>query len=186
MLIIVLAVLFVVSGLFAGLSLRQNNLRMLELRSEVFRVDEAGGDINTALSNLQQYVTTTMNTSLPKLGDQKAIQLKYTFERLQKAEEERVAAERQRINQEAVVACEAALPNVPLTSRVPCVQQYIADRPVVAKSIPKELYTFDFVSPRWSADAAGLALLVSMVSFVLLACSILYRILIYRSLKSKI
>jgi hypothetical protein len=159
---------------------------MLELRSEVFRVDEAGGDVNTALSNLQQYVTTTMNTSLPKLGDQKAVQLKYTFERLQKSEEERVATERQRINQEAVAACEAALPNVPLTSRVPCVQQYIADRPVASRNIPKELYTFDFVSPRWSADAAGIALLMAITSFGLLGFAILYRILLYRSLKSKI
>lgn len=171
--LIVAVFVWITSGIIAGYTLRQNNLRMLELREAVFEADESGGDVNAALTELQQFVTTTMNTSLPKLGEEKAIQLKSTYEKMVAAEQARVASERQRVTQEATAYCEATLPNVRLTERVPCVQNYIAARPVVEKTIQKDLYTFDFVSPRWSPDLAGMALILFIVSsLAIFSCAV--------------
>ena len=57
--------------------------------------------------------------------------------------------------------------------RVPCIEQYVKDHGTTAKSIPDAMYKFDFVSPTWSPDAAGLLLALSAVLFVLAAARIL-------------
>lgn len=152
------------TGVGAAYSLRNNNLRMLDLREAVFKADESGTGLNESLSELQQYVTTHMNTALPKLGDEKAIQLKSTYDRLVSAEAARVSAERVKITNEATAHCEASLPSVKLTERARCVQEYVEARPVSSVAIPKELYTFDFVSPFWAPDTAGL-LIVGFIFF---------------------
>lgn len=157
---------------------------MLSLRDAVFAADAAeGGDVSGALSNLQRYVTAHMNTSLPKLGDEKAIQLKYTYDRLVAAEDQRVSAERVSIADAAAAFCESALPNVRLTVRAQCVQEYIEVRPVTARTIPKELYTFDFVSPLWSSDAAGWLVVSFIIASVVLLVRVVSGILVRRSLK---
>ncbi len=184
--VIVLVIFWLLSGIVAGYTLRQNNLTMLRLREEVFTADETGVEVNERLIALQQYVTTHMNTELPKLGEEKAIQLKKTYETLVSAETARVSAERQRIATEATTYCEATLPSVRLTERVGCVASYTAARPVSEKPIPKELYTFDFVSPAWSPDIAGFSLALFLALSASIGIAIIVKILVRNSIKKNV
>lgn len=159
---------------------------MLRLRDAVFVADEKDQGVNEALRELQSFVVSHMNTNLPKLGDEKAIQLKFTYERLIKTENDRVSTERARIASEATAYCEAALPSVRLTERAKCVEDYIAARPVTLRDIPKDLYSFDFVSPSWSPDIAGWSLVAAILAALYLVIRLIGGVFIKRSLRSHI
>jgi len=53
-----------VSSLVCVLALRANNLRMVELRDEVYKVDQNNGDVEGALQKLRAFVYGHMNTEL--------------------------------------------------------------------------------------------------------------------------
>lgn len=165
------AVLFLLSGLITVLALRQNNLRMIELRNQVFIADERGEGVEQALNDLRAYVHGHMWTDLSS-GSSTAIyppiQLKHTYERLVQAEQERVAQQNQAITVQATSTCEARFPAGQIQERAKCVQDFISARGVRAEPVPKELYQFAFVSPVWSPDFAGFSLLVSAVLLFLL------------------
>src|SRR5882762_9973851 len=75
-------------GIYA---LRQNNLHMITLRDAVTQTDQQNGDIETALRNLREYVYSHMNTDLASgnTAIRPPIQLKYRYDRLVKAEQDR-------------------------------------------------------------------------------------------------
>lgn len=178
------ALLFIGAATSSVYYLRQNNLKMLELRQEVFDADKNDGDVSTALSNLQQYVASHMNTKLPKLGDEKAIQLKYTYERLVAAEAARVSAARTKLNLEATEYCQKTYAASSFAVRTQCVQDYYDARPITELTIPNEAYGYDFVSPLWSPDIAGWSLVAAGVLGVVLILRILSTLIIRRSLRS--
>jgi len=157
--------------------LRANNLRMLELREDVFIADESGQGIEDALRALQAHVTTHMNADLPRLGDNPAIQLKNTYERLQTAESQRVSEARQALTDEATAYCEANVRGVQLSVRAQCVSEYIAARPVSEKEINPDLYRYNFASPRWSPDLAGWSYVALVCFGAALFLNILYLLL---------
>src|SRR5687767_6535414 len=88
-----LLVLLAVSTGIAVVALRNNNLTMVQLRSEVYQADEQNGDVEGALQRLRAYVHSHMNTDLSGGGNAvyPPIQLKYTYQRLKQAERDRVA-----------------------------------------------------------------------------------------------
>ncbi len=134
---------------------------MLELREAVFTADRDDGDTATALSKLQLFVVTHMNTTLPKLGEEKAIQLKYTYERRIDAEEARVSAARTALSSEATDYCQRTFAGASFAVRSQCVEDYYTAHPVSSLEIPKELYAYDFVTPLWVPDRAGLLILAA-------------------------
>jgi hypothetical protein len=176
-----LIILLVGSGYLSVYNLRQNNLEMLRLREAVFTADREDGDINEALLKLQNFVVSHMNTTLPKLGDQKAIQLKYTYERKVAAEDSRVAAARTTLNSEATEYCQKTYPTSSFTVRSQCVQDYFTAHPVKDVEIPVELYSYDFFTPLWVPDLAGLSLLVSAILAVALLFKLLSWLIVRRS-----
>lgn len=183
-LVVVVASVGLVGSLAGAVyQLRQNNLEMLRLREAVFRADESNGDVNGALNNLRNYVAQHMNTPLPKLGDEKQIQLKYTYDRLVAAEQQRVSTAREKVTADATAECERQLPQVRLTERVKCVQAYIQAHPVTEQTIVKELYTFDFVSPKWSPDLAGWLLVVSALCGAVLLLQLIVTLLVRSSIR---
>lgn len=142
---------------------------MLELRQAVFDADKNGGDVSTTLSSLQQFVTMHMNTELPKLGDEKAIQLKFTYEKLVAQEADRVAGLREDLNDDATQYCQSKYSGASFNIRSQCVDDYFDAHPISENSVPKEAYSFDFVSPVWTPDNAGwwsLAAAVLALSFL--------------------
>ncbi len=164
-------VALVVSSGVSVLLLRRNNLRMVELRTKVVEADANGGDVQAALKDLRAYVTTHMNTNLRSksefAGSEPPIQLVNTYNKAVADAQAKAAAANGNTSlyNEAEANCKQRA--VPLTVIASCIQEYVAARtnnqnPAVAAEVPKELYTYDFVSPKWSPDLAGWSVVVSL------------------------
>jgi len=162
-------VLCLVLGIYG---LRNNNLRMVELRNQVITADENNGDVETPLNNLREYVYTHMNTNLSGGSNsiKPPIQLKGRYDRLMADEIVREKAQNDQIQAQAERICTAQFPAAGFNSpRVACVQDYVAKNAVKSSEVSADLYKFDFVSPRWSPDLAGFSLLFSILFFILFA-----------------
>jgi preprotein translocase subunit SecF len=164
-------VLAIISGVICLFALRANNLQMVSLRQEVYTVDKNNGDVETALRNLREFVYGHMNTNLSSGPNavHPPIQLKYTYERLQRTQSVDAGKSSSEIYTDAQHYCEAKIPNgVSGRFRLDCIKSYVTQHKVPAGTIiPKNLYQFDFVSPSWSPDLAGWSL-VAVVLFVLM------------------
>lgn len=160
---LIIAVIFFSVAAFA---LRQNNLRMIELREAVFQADEAGEDIEQPLRDLRRHVHGHMNTDLAA-GDnpiRPPIQLKHQYERLVEKERAR-SPQSESLYEEAENHCEQRFPAGQLSNgRVQCVEKYITQNSAEPNKIPRELYQFDFYSPRWSPDLAGWSLVLGSIA----------------------
>src|SRR5215831_19929856 len=74
-------------ALVSVMALRSNYQHMTKLRAAVYQADAQNGNVEQALQNLRAYVSAHMNTNLYQgNGVYPPVQLKYTYERLQKAE----------------------------------------------------------------------------------------------------
>lgn len=163
-----------ISGLVAVIALRQNNLTMIKLRDSVVQTDKDNGDIEGALRKLREFVYAHMNTNLSSGNNaiKPPIQLKYRYDRLVAAEKQRVTEANAKIYTDAQAFCEKAIPEgLSGRGRVPCIQDYVGSHGLKEQPIPDGLYKFDFVSPSWSPDVAGISLLISLGGFVLFAAS---------------
>lgn len=161
---------FLVCGLVSVMALRANYAGMVELRAAVYAADEKGAGVEAALQELRRYVGQHMNTTLDTgNGVYPPIQLKNTYERLVKAEQDRVKSNNSDIYTKAQKYCERQDPDSFFgRERIPCIQAYIKDHPSAkSRTIPDALYKFDFASPRWSPDLAGWSLVLSTVLLIL-------------------
>lgn len=157
---------FLISLAMTVQALRQNNLQMIKLRGAVVLADKKNGNIEKALQNLRKHVYSHMNTNLASgpTAIKPPIQLKYRYERLVKAEQDRVSNINDSVYSTAQKICESQFPaSTSGGPRVPCIENYVSTHGVKAKSIPDSLYKFDFVSPRWSPDLAGWGLVASSI-----------------------
>ena len=173
-------VLFITSVPLTATLLRQNNLNAVQLRDDVLQVDEETGDIAKVAPVLEEYRRYVFNHMNTDLG---TIELPGTFntavEKLRLRAQQSGSANGE-IYAEAQRECED--PNILLTARAQCVQDY-----VIANSAPgsdaiseidfpdKSLFSYSFASPRWSPDLAGFSLLFSALSFTILSFLILTR-----------
>lgn len=163
--------IFIVSSVVAIYALRQNNLTMIRLRDAVYAADKSGSDVEIPLRTLRQHIHSHMNSD-PSSGANSIkppIQLKYRYERLVTAEKERVAAANVQVYTVAQNYCESQDSAFSGRSRVPCIQDYVARNGVQEKPVEDSLYKFDFVSPKFSFDVAGISLLISILSLALFA-----------------
>lgn len=159
------AVFFLIVGI---IGLRHNYSRMVELRTAVATADEQNGDVEKALRNLREFVYGHMNTDLSSgnVSIKPPIQLKYRYERLAKAEKERVAQINEGVKARGKQICGQKYPASGYNSpRVVCIAEYIKKHSTKEKTVPSDLYKFDFISPSWSPDLAGTSLLLSLVFF---------------------
>lgn len=163
-------------------ALRQNNLTMLDLREKVFESDKSGVNVETSLANLRAFVSSHMNTELPKLGSGKAIQLKYSYERAVNQEQLRFSEETAKTSQLAKQSCSGTYNEL---LRVECEQNFIKNNPVSPlKNISPETFSIEFVSPRWSFDLAGWLILTTLVAILLLIARVVSFILVRRYLNN--
>lgn len=165
----------VASGVGAAYALRRNNLEMLRLRQAVLTADGKQQDVPEALGRLQGFVTSHMNTELPRLGSQPSIQLKTTYEKLVQTEQTRISAARQTIASEATAYCEENVHGY-LSNRAACVADYTAARQVVEVSVQADLYKYNFAAPSWSPDQAGILIVVTGVLAITFILQCLARI----------
>ena len=172
----VLVVVLVVSITVCVFALRQNNLQVLKLRDAVIAADKDNKDVEGALTELRTYMYSHMNTSLSSGPNaiKPPIQLKYSYERLVEAEQQRLTVENSKVYIEAQAECEKRFPKgLSGSGRIPCITDYVASRGVEQKNIPDSLYKFDFVSPTWSPDLAGWSMLAAIVSGAFLVLRLL-------------
>jgi hypothetical protein len=175
---IFILILFIISCGLTIYALRANNLTMASLRSALYQADKNDTNISQKLDALQAYVTTHMNTDL-STGPNAAyppIQLKYTYQRLNNAEQQQISAVNAKLYTEAEAYCQQQNPiSFSGRTRVPCVEQYVQQNGAKAQPIPTALYEFDFVSPAWSPDLAGWSLVTSIILFMLFIASLVAR-----------
>lgn len=166
-----LLALTLLSATICVFALRDNYKQMDELRQKVYTADQQNGDIVSALQQLQSYVTKHMNTDLAKDSNSvyPPIQLKYTYERLQAANQEKAAAANSQLYSDAQAYCERLnSSDFSGRNRVPCIEQYVSERGgAVAQPVPDDMYKFSFASPRWSPDLAGFSLVITILLAVL-------------------
>jgi hypothetical protein len=185
----VFLILFLSSAAVCVISLRHNNETMIKLRSAVYAADKNNGDVNTALNNLRRYVYGHMNTNLSSGGNaiKPPIQLKYTYERLQAAEQKHADDANTSVYTQAQTYCQQQN-SVDFSgrNRVPCITDYVTTHGQKANTTPVALYEFDFVSPVWSPDLAGWSLVTSVLLFVLFISSLLLDRLVSSKLKTRL
>jgi hypothetical protein len=173
-----LLTLTIVFSVIAALALRQNNLTAIKLRDHVLQVDKDNGAVDTALNQLRTYIYNHMNANLDTgTSVYPPIQLKYRYDRLVAAEQDRVNKLSGNVYSEAQKYCEQQnSKDFSGRNRVPCIQEYVTSHGGVQPNpIPDALYKFDFVSPIWSPDLAGFSLLIAgffaMLTVIRLALS---------------
>ncbi len=169
-------VLTLVFSFIAVRALQHNNIEMGRLRTAVFVADKEGGDVESALKELRHYVSRHMNTSLTSgsNGVHPPIQLKYTYERIQSAQQQALGQNNSAVYAEAQRTCNEQGQTANAEATITCIQNFMASRGIQLGNIPDALYKFDFMSPRWSPDLAGWSIVVAVLSFVGFAISALY------------
>lgn len=160
-----ITVVFATVSVFA---LRSNNQHMIKLRDVVYQADKDNTDVGGPLKNLQTYVTAHMNTNL-SAGPTPVyppVQLKYTYERLVRAQGDAVGAANATLYTAAQAYCEQQnSTDVSGRNRVPCIEQYVQQHnPAKLPQIPDALYKFAFVTPKWSPDLAGWSIVITLLS----------------------
>jgi len=175
-------------ALFGGLSLLsgalfvygliQNGNGAVERYNALIAVDQAGGDVEESLNDLRGYIYSHMNAEIGSPNSiYPPVQLKDTYERLAKAEEDRVDQVNGNLYSAAQAFCEAnGSQGFSGGNRLGCINEYVDQNGAAIVSIDESLYKYDFVSPRWSADIAGF----SVLFFVLFAVLTLINVLMYR------
>lgn len=161
-------IITLVSGVICVFALRANNEHMIKLRAAVYTADQQNTNVEAALRQLQAYVTTHMNTNL-NAGSNAVyppVQLKYTYERLVKAQSDQIAQSNAQLYSAAQAACEQQnSTDFSGRNRVPCIEQYVlAHNPANTTPIPDALYKFAFTTPKWSPDLAGWSMVVTALS----------------------
>jgi hypothetical protein len=166
--VLLLAIFGSITILFAILSvigLSANSQGAKNRYDALIAVDQAGGDVETALNELRGYIYSHMNTQIGSdLGIRPPIQLSGTYSRLVEAEDNRVAKANEEVYARAQIECERANPAGSLQNgRVQCIEAYIDANGVDERIIEDAFYKFDFVPPRWSFDLAGVSIILSAV-----------------------
>jgi hypothetical protein len=180
-----LIVLLLISTLITIFSLRQNNLNAIKLRDSVLQADEKGRDVEAALKKLRLYTYSHMNTNLTSgaTSTQFPVQLKFTYDRLVAAEKDRVSKNNEKIYADAQAICEQRFPvGLSGSGRIPCIEEYVAQNGAKEQPIQDSLYKYNFVSPLWTLDLAGVSLLIT----ILLAIFLIIKTIIDRHIKKQL
>lgn len=179
--------LFFIFLILSTYFLRQNNLKMVELRNTVIVADEQALDVAAALEALNEHVFHHMNTTIVR-----PIELVHTYNRQAKTAIEAANQSRGRdIYAEATAACERR--GVPTTSIAQCAANYaLENNPGTTQqqiNLPdKSRFTYTFATPKWTPDLAGFSVLITGVLLIWLLFRlieyILVRLVIRRRLKN--
>jgi hypothetical protein len=164
-----LVAMLVPLAIIAATFLRFNNLGMIERRDAVIVADRTGDEvaIKESLAELQSHVSSHMNTSLGN-----GIVLTETYARASQAAVDAAANTtnpQSSIYQQAAVECRGRFQGGTDSFRndyVACVIERVsqlqpANDPLSGVNVPEvEDYRYNFASPLWSPDAAGITILV--------------------------
>lgn len=152
--------------------LRSNNITALEKYRSVIKADENNGSVYEKLDDLQYYTFSHLNS-----GVNRPVQLVNTYNRdankVFSVAQSKLDKDGKQPNVylDAQKICEAK--GIPITARAQCAADYaLANNPSIEQSklevsLPdKALYSFEFASPRWAWDAAGVSILIGILFLV--------------------
>lgn len=180
--------------LVAATLLRLNNIGMIERRDAVIKAD-ASGDVQAtkkALIELQRYVSGHMNTSLGN-----GVYLSKTYERDRAAALQAATSgsnPNSSVYQQASVECQSRFQGGVESFRndyVQCVIERVnalgsGQDPASGINLPRaDSYRYDFASPRWSLDLAGLAVLFCAIVLLAIVTKILTAVILRQLLKHR-
>ena len=155
-------------GTVSVLALRHNNEQMITYRDAVYEADKAGDTVKleAALRTLRSYIYGHMNTSLTSGANavHPPIQLKYTYERAQAAQQTQLGQNNAALYHDAQQACDAEHPGETGAEAISCIEGYAISHGLQLGQIPASLYKFDFVSAKWSPDLAGWSIVLATIS----------------------
>jgi hypothetical protein len=159
-LLIILLGAVLVLAVVSGIALRANSQKVNQLKRQLEIADSKNEGIDAALNKLKNQVTLHMNTPLSSANSIKPpIQLKYSFERALGIERGRVSRANVKVTADAQTVCEQRFGPGQVQPRLACNAEYIATNGIKEKSINPDFYKYDFVSPWWSPDLAGISIL---------------------------
>ncbi len=167
-----LVVLLVLVGFIAATFLRLNNIGMLQRRDAVLQADKTGDPeaIKARLFDLQRYVSSHMN------ADMGSIYLEDQYKRdSQQIIDGASGGENPNGNiyKKAQEVCAPRFTHY-TQAYLQCTKDYVgqyapANDPSSVVSLPKaDAYRYSFVSPLWSPDFAGLAVLVCLLILLMI------------------
>jgi hypothetical protein len=150
----------------AGLSLRQNNLNMVELRDQVYAADRAveRAEIVRSVQHLRQYVSQHMNTNTGQI----ALQNLYDADVSQSLAAANTGID-PNVYQTATQSCQDQIAQLGWQGYVDCVATAVGQSPEqFSQPNPPDaaLYYVSFVAPRISLDLAGVSLILAIVVFL--------------------
>lgn len=165
-LILLAATLSISSALF----LRQNNLNMVKLRDDLVKADKSGeiGEVQTKARRLQNYTATHMNTSTGKI----ALQTLYNQAAQKAMNESKPVDVSTEVYQQATEVCKDQLVNYGYRAWASCVANKVGISETTslekadAKMPDPNLYYVEYAPTRWSADPAGISLLLLIIDLL--------------------
>lgn len=155
--------LAIISGFISFQAYVGNSKEAKKRYETLLAVDASGGDVEKALLDLRTYIYTHMNTTIGgPTSVRPPIQLKGTYDRLVAVEQAKVKQVNDDLYAKAQKECEALFPEgLSGRGRIPCISEYVTSQAVKEQPVPDGLYKYDFVSPFWSPDVAGIGILVT-------------------------
>ncbi len=160
-----LFILCIITAAIGVHAVRENNIKMLLLRDEVFTADKAGEPLEIPLNKLRGYIGKHMGTSTE-------VPLKYSYERAAKKSQEiapEVDGDPNKVFADLPASCASG---GFIDSNKPCVREHInkklaeigGQQNVLSEVPDKRLFTYSFSSPIISIDIAGVSLITSAIS----------------------
>lgn len=180
----------IVFGSLSAVLLRQNSLHMSELRNVVRSADEQNADIKKSLLDLQHYVSHHMNTGL---GD--GILLQYSYQRAYNVAVEQAVSTTNpntKLYEQVELECRPVFQRTgSFPAYTQCAREKLGtlapgqDALSALKTPPVELFRYNFASPVWSADAAGFAVLATLLTGMTLLLRLLSYLLLLAVLRAR-
>ena len=152
---ILIVIMIILTGWFSIYRLRQNNLRMSELRQEIHDVDAVGDreQITEKLRNLQHFVARHMNTSTK-------VELRSSYQRDAQAKQQSAAKSLGNVElyNRALDECNSG--DTGGSALAECINDKLTGQSGSLVDLPDpRLYRYSFASPSFSFDLAGLTLI---------------------------
>jgi hypothetical protein len=177
----VILVVFIAASVFL---LRQNSLGMVERRRAVLTADQQAGDTNKALHELRSYMARHMNTRMSE-----PIQLSESYERAVKRIVDQAAQSGSAAHSQAYKQAQDQCRTSNTVTYAQCVIEKTSalspgsDPVLQIQPPPAELFTYQFYSPVWTPDLAGICVLLALMTAVLLIARMIAGVIVSRVLR---
>jgi hypothetical protein len=180
--LLIILLLFIMS---AAIFLRLNNLGMVERRDALIEADKTGDvyQVQEAARNLQNYVAHHMNTSTGRI----ALQTLYDEDFKKIVEANKQPEIENGDYQSAMVRCRQIYPRGG-TNWAKCVADSVgvSEVDITTEPLPSpDAYYVSYVPARWSADPAGLSILVCFLLIIVIISRLIFILILRIVLKFK-